>query len=52
VAPIIRWSPGVDLRAQIQHERTGTELWLPLLLGALGLAVAETVFGNRWSRSR
>ena len=49
IARVIRWTPGADLRGAIQHERTGTELWLPLLLAVLGLAVAETVFGNRWS---
>ena len=52
VTPVIRWTPGADLRAKIQHERTGTELWLPILLGVIGLILAETVFGNRWSRSR
>jgi hypothetical protein len=52
ITPVIRWTPGADLRAKIQHERTGTELWLPILLGVIGLVLAETVFGNRWSRSR
>jgi hypothetical protein len=52
VAPVIRWTPAADLRATIQHERTGTELWMPILVAVLGLVLAETVLGNRWSRSR
>ena len=52
IAPVIRWTPDADLRARIQHERTGTELWLPVLVGVLGLVLAETMLGNRWSRSR
>jgi hypothetical protein len=52
VAPVIRWTPGADLRGSIQHERGGTEFWLPILFLVLGLVIAETVCGNRWSRSR
>lgn len=52
VAAVIRWQPGIDLRGAIKRERTGAELWLPFVLAVLGLAVAETIFGNRWSRSR
>jgi hypothetical protein len=50
--PVFRWSPGADLRMTIQQERAGTELWIPVLIVVLGLAVAETVLGNWWSRSR
>ena len=49
---MIRWTPSMDLRNQLQHERTGTELWLAIALAVLLLAIAETVLGNRWSRSR
>ncbi len=51
-AQMIRWTPATDLRVLLQHERTGTELWLAFALGVLLLAIAETVLGNRWSRSR
>lgn len=52
VAPVIRWSPGVDLRGVIQQDRAGTELWLPALFAVLGIVLAETVLANRWSRSK
>ncbi len=51
-AQVVRWTPSTDLRALLVRERTGTELWLTIALLALLLAVAETVLGNRWSRSR
>ena len=52
LAPVIHWTPSVDLRALLQRERTGTEFWSALALAALALAAAETFLGNRWSRSR
>jgi hypothetical protein len=52
VAAIIPWDGQLDLKLALRRERTGTELWLPLLFAVLGLLVAETVLGNRWSRSR
>lgn len=52
VAQIIRWSPEHSLRTLLQKERTGSEFWLAFALLALVLAVAETWFGNRWSRSK
>jgi len=36
----------------MERERNGTELWLPIALLAIGLVVAETVLGNRFSRSK
>ena len=52
VAHIVRWTPATDLRAQLQRERTGTELWLLLALAAAFLVVVDTVLGNRFSRSK
>ncbi len=49
---VFRWSPEIDLRSLMERDRTGTELWLAFALGVLLLAVAETLLGNRWSRSR
>ena len=52
VAQIVRWTPKTDLRSQMQRERTGTELWLLLALAAVAFVFAETVLGNRFSRSK
>ena len=52
VAQVVRWSPETSLRGRLEKERAGTELWLALVLAALGVAVAETMLGNRWSASR
>jgi len=51
-ARIVRWTPDADLRGQMEHERNGTELWFPIALLAIGLVVAETLLGNRFSRSK
>ncbi len=51
-ARIVRWTPEADLRGQMERERNGTELWLPFALLAIGLVVAETLLGNRFSRSK
>jgi hypothetical protein len=52
VARIVRWTPEADLRGQMERERNGSELWLPFALLAIGLVVAETLLGNRFSRSK
>ena len=52
VAQLIRWSPEHGLRAVLQKERTGSEFWLAFAILALGLAIAETWLGNRWSQSK
>jgi len=52
VAQLIRWTPEQGLRAVLQKERTGSEFWLAFAILALGLAVADTWFGNRWSQSK
>jgi len=52
VADIIRWTSGADLHTSIQRERTGSEFWIVFAVVGLACAVAETVLGNRFSRSR
>lgn len=52
IAQVVRWTPETSLRGRLEKERAGTELWLVLVLVALGVAVAETMLGNRWSASR
>ncbi len=51
-ARVVRWTSDTDLRGQMERERNGTELWLPFALAAIGLVVAETLLGNRFSRSK
>ncbi len=49
---IVRWTPATDFRSQMERERNGTELWLPIAFLAIGLVVAEALMGNRFSRSK
>ena len=52
IAQVIRWTPGTSLRGTLTKERTGTEFWLAFAVLALCAAVADTVLGNRYSRSK
>jgi von Willebrand factor type A domain/Aerotolerance regulator N-terminal len=52
VADVIHWTSGAGIHSSLQRELTGTEFWLPFAVLGLCCAVAETVLGNRWSRSR
>ena len=52
VAQVTRWTAGSSLKANLERERSGSELWLAFAALALGVAATETVLGNRWSRSR
>ncbi len=52
IADVLRWGSGVSLHATIQRERTGSEFWIVFAVLALACAVAETLLGNRWSKSR
>jgi len=52
VAQVFHWSPGTNLRGELQRERTGNEFWMAIILVALVAAVVETTLGNRWSQSR
>ena len=52
IAQVIRWTPGTSLRGTLTKERTGTEFWLAFAVLALCAAIADTVLGNRYSRSK
>ena len=51
-AQVLRWSPGLSVRDWIEHERSGTEIWLALAILALLTACAESVLAARYSRSK
>lgn len=50
LARVTEWRPGVDLAAELERERTGSELWLPLVLAALAVLAAETLLAQRFTR--
>ena len=52
VVQITRSATGMNLRQALTDQRNGAELWLPLAWIVLGVAISETVLGNRWSRSK
>lgn len=52
IAQVVDWSAELDLRAAFDRERSGLEIWLPLALGVLLLAVLETWLGQRFSRPK
>jgi hypothetical protein len=52
VAQVIRWTPERGLKSLLQKERTGSEFWLAFAILALGVAIAETWLGNKWSQSK
>lgn len=52
IAQVLEWMPGVDLRAVIERERVGVELWLPAVLAVLLLGLTETFLAQRFSRSK
>jgi hypothetical protein len=49
-ARVTDWTAGQDLASLLAAERGGRELWLPLALAALLVALAETVLAQRFSR--
>lgn len=50
LARVVDWQPGVNLTAALARERTGSELWLPLVLAALAVLAAETILAQRFTR--
>ncbi len=52
VVEVTRWSGALSFRNTLQRERTGTEMWMLFAFLALAVAVAETLLGNRFSRSK
>lgn len=49
LAGVVDWRPGLNLAAELERERTGSELWLPLVLAALAVLLAETVLAQRFT---
>ncbi len=51
-ANVVDFTPGVSLEAVIEQQRVGTELWYPLAIMLLALAMAETCLAHWFSRSK
>jgi hypothetical protein len=51
-AQIMDWTAGRDLRSAFERERVGMELWLPLAVAVLLLAMTETWLAQKFSRSK
>jgi hypothetical protein len=49
---VVDWEPGLDLKAALERERVGVELWLPLALGVLLLGVVEVWLAQQFSRPK
>lgn len=52
VAHVVEWAPNVSLKDQVQRERSGAEFWLPIIIVAILIAMAETFLGQWFSRSK
>jgi hypothetical protein len=52
VARMTNWEPGTDVRIVIEHDRLGTELWLPLAVAVLMIGCTETVLADWFTRSK
>ena len=52
VANVIPWTPDLSLRGLVEKDRTGLELWLPIVITALLLAGVETLLGQWFSRAK
>lgn len=51
-AHVVEWTPNASLKDQVQHSRSGAEFWLPIVLIAMLIAMAETFLGQWFSRSK
>ncbi len=51
-ANVIRWSPGVPLEQSLSAARSGSELWMPVIMLVIALAATETFLGNWFSESK
>ncbi len=51
-ATVVDWKPGMDMRAMLEKERVGTELWLPLAVIVLLIATSETFLADWFSRAK
>lgn len=52
VANVVPWTPGFTLKGLVERDRTGFEFWLPIVIGALVVAGAETFLGQWFSREK
>jgi hypothetical protein len=52
VVNVIPWSPNLSLKGLVEKDRTGLELWLPVLVAALLIACLETFLGQWFSRAK
>jgi hypothetical protein len=52
VANVLSWTPGLTLKGLAERDRSGLEFWLPIVIGALVVAGAETFLGQLFSRSK
>jgi hypothetical protein len=51
-ANVITWTPGFTLKGVAERDRSGFEFWLPIVIGALMVAGAETFLGQWFSREK
>ena len=51
-ANVVTWTPGFTLKGVAERDRTGFEFWLPIVIGALMVAGAETFLGQWFSREK
>ena len=52
VAQVTQWSPNMDLKGNVQKDRTGLEFWLPIAIVALVIAGVETFLAQLFSREK
>ena len=52
VAQVLSARPGMNLKEMLAKDRQGTELWLPVLLAVVALALLETFLAQHFSRSK
>lgn len=52
VAAVLDWTPNLPLRNVVEKGRTGLELWVPLAVVVLLLAMAETFLAQWFTRSK
>ena len=51
-AAVIDWHPGIDLSGTLSKERVGTELFMPLAVLLLLIALSETFLADWFSRPK
>ena len=51
-AGVIPWTPNLSLQSAGQRLSSGTEFWLPLVVAALLVGLAESFLGQWFSRSK